>query len=133
MRWRQVQTNLARTSAHLVPLCDDLMSEMQKIRGEDQSKLFYESQNAAVDRIEEIQKREGIDCDFRRLDGYLFQGDDMPADVIDEELDAVGAVGAPVDRLVKWTVVQQGMNGDNKQARRYHWLRGPEELRRQTA
>jgi hypothetical protein len=22
----------------------------------------------------------------------------------------------------KWTVVQQGMNGDNKQARRYHWL-----------
>src|ERR1043165_1315699 len=22
----------------------------------------------------------------------------------------------------KWTVVQQGMNGDAKQARRYHWL-----------
>ena len=21
----------------------------------------------------------------------------------------------------KWTVVQQGMNGDKKQARRYHW------------
>jgi glycine/D-amino acid oxidase-like deaminating enzyme len=34
----------ARTSAHLAPLCDDLMSEMQKIKGEDQSKLFYESQ-----------------------------------------------------------------------------------------
>ena len=85
----------ARTSAHLAPLCDDLMSEMQKIKGEDQSKLFYESQAAAVDRIEEIQKSEGIDCDFRRLDGYLFQGDDMPADVIDEELDAVRAVGAP--------------------------------------
>ena len=85
----------ARTSAHLAPLCDDLMSEMQKIKGEDQSKLFYESQAAAVDRIEEIQNTEGIDCDFRRLDGYLFQGDDMPADVIDEELDAVRAAGAP--------------------------------------
>ena len=47
----------ARTSAHLAPLCDDLMSEMQKIKGEEQSKLFYESQAAAVDRIEEIQKR----------------------------------------------------------------------------
>jgi len=90
----------ARTSAHLAPLCDDLMSEMQKIKGEDQSRLFYESQAAAVDRIEEIQKSEGIDCDFRRLDGYLFQGDDMPADVIDEELDAVRAVGAAVERLV---------------------------------
>src|ERR1700709_524347 len=90
----------ARTSAHLAPLCDDLMSEMQKIRGTEPSKLFYESQAAAVDRIEDIQKAEGIDCDFRRLDGYLFQGDDMPADVIDEELDAVRAVGAPVERLV---------------------------------
>jgi glycine/D-amino acid oxidase-like deaminating enzyme/nitrite reductase/ring-hydroxylating ferredoxin subunit len=90
----------ARTSAHLAPLCDDLMSEMQKIKGEEQSRLFYESQAAAVDRIEEIQKNEGIDCDFRRLDGYLFQGDDMPSDVIDAELDAVRAVGAPVERLV---------------------------------
>lgn len=90
----------ARTSAHLAPLCDDLMSEMQKIKGEKLSKLFYESQAAAVDRIEEIQKSEGIDCDFRRLDGYLFQGDDMPSDVIDEELDAVRAVGASVERLV---------------------------------
>ena len=90
----------ARTSAHLAPLCDDLMSEMQKIKGKEQSKLFYESQAAAVDRIEEIQNKEGIDCDFRRLDGYLFQGDGMPADPIDEELDAVRAVGAPVERLV---------------------------------
>jgi glycine/D-amino acid oxidase-like deaminating enzyme/nitrite reductase/ring-hydroxylating ferredoxin subunit len=90
----------ARTSAHLAPLCDDLMSEMQKIKGEEQLKLFYESQAAAVDRIEEIQNNEGIDCNFRRLDGYLFQGDGMPSDVIDEELDAVQAVGAPVERLV---------------------------------
>jgi glycine/D-amino acid oxidase-like deaminating enzyme/nitrite reductase/ring-hydroxylating ferredoxin subunit len=90
----------ARTSAHLAPLCDDLMSEMQKIKGKEQSKLFYESQAAAVDRIEEIKNKEAIDCDFRRLDGYLFQGDGMPPDPIDEELDAVRAVGAPVERLV---------------------------------
>ena len=30
----------AHTSAHLATLCDDLMSEMQKIKGEDQSKLL---------------------------------------------------------------------------------------------
>ena len=89
----------ARTSAHLAPLCDDLMSEMQKIKGADLAKLFYQSQAAAVDHIEEIQKAEGIECDFRRLDGYLFQGDDMPADVIDQEFDAVRSVGAPVERL----------------------------------
>ncbi|WFU58458.1 FAD-binding oxidoreductase [Bradyrhizobium pachyrhizi] len=48
----------ARTSVHLAPLCDDLMSEFRKLRGAENAKLFYESQAAAVDRIEQIQKRE---------------------------------------------------------------------------
>src|SRR6201989_3304852 len=69
----------ARTSAHLAPLCDDLMSEMQKIKGEELARLFYKSHAAGVDRIEQIQREENIDCDFRRLDGFLFQGDGMPA------------------------------------------------------
>ncbi len=90
----------ARTSAHLAPLCDDLVSEMTKIKGQEATKLFCDSQAAAVDRIEDVQKKENIDCDFRRLDGYLFQGRDMPADVIDQEMDAVRDVGAPVHRLV---------------------------------
>jgi glycine/D-amino acid oxidase-like deaminating enzyme/nitrite reductase/ring-hydroxylating ferredoxin subunit len=90
----------SRTSAHLAPLCDDLVSEMTKIKGKEATKLFCDSQAAAVDRIEEIQKNEKIECDFRRLDGYLFQGRDMPADVIDQEMDAVREVGAPVHRLM---------------------------------
>src|SRR4030081_554099 len=90
----------ARTSAHLAPLCDDLTSEMIRLSGEETSRLFYESQAAAVDRIEEIQKREEIDCDFRRLDGYLFQALNTDSKIIDDELDAVRKVGAPVHRLV---------------------------------
>ena len=90
----------ARTSAHLAPLCDDLTSAMIGLRGEDLSRLFYQSQAAAVDRIEEIQKREDIDCDFRRLDGYLFQALSTDSKIIEDELDAVRKVGAPVHRLV---------------------------------
>ena len=90
----------SRTSAHLAPLCDDLVSEMTKIKGQEATKLFCDSQAAAVDRIEEIQRKENIDCDFRRLDGYLFQGRDMPAEIIDQEMDAVRDVGAAVHRLV---------------------------------
>ena len=90
----------ARTSAHLAPLCDDLTSAMIGLRGEQMSRLFYESQAAAVDRIEEIQERESIDCNFRRLDGYLFQALDTDSKIIDDELDAVRKVGAPVHRLV---------------------------------
>src|ERR1700760_111906 len=90
----------ARTSAHLAPLCDDLMSEMKRLRGSETAKTFYQSQAAAVDRIEAIQREEKIDCDFRRLDGYLFQGNDMPPDIIDSELDVLREIGAPVDRIV---------------------------------
>jgi glycine/D-amino acid oxidase-like deaminating enzyme/nitrite reductase/ring-hydroxylating ferredoxin subunit len=90
----------ARTTAHLAPLCDDLTSAMIKLRGEDIARAFYESQAAAVDRIEEIQKAEEIACGFRRLDGYLFQAPNTAPDTIDDELDAVRKVGAPVHRLV---------------------------------
>ena len=88
----------ARTSAHLAPLCDDLTSAMIKVRGEDISRAFYESQAAAVDRIEEIQKN--IECDFRRLDGFLFQALNTDSQIIDDELEAVRKVGAPVHRIV---------------------------------
>jgi glycine/D-amino acid oxidase-like deaminating enzyme/nitrite reductase/ring-hydroxylating ferredoxin subunit len=90
----------ARTSAHLAPLCDDLTSAMIKLRGEQISRAFYESQASAVDHIEEIQRQEKIECDFRRLDGYLFQALNTDCQIIDEELDAVRKVGAPVHRLV---------------------------------
>jgi glycine/D-amino acid oxidase-like deaminating enzyme/nitrite reductase/ring-hydroxylating ferredoxin subunit len=90
----------ARTTAHLAPLCDDLTSEMIRLRGEDVSRAFYESQAAAIDRIEDIQKHEAIACDFRRLDGYLFQALGTDSKIIDDELDAVRKVGAPVHRIV---------------------------------
>ena len=106
----------SRTSAHLAPLCDDLVSEMTKIKGQEETKLFCDSQAAAVDRIEDIQRREGIDCDFRRLDGYLFQGRDMPASIIDEELEAVRSVGAPVHRLVGVPL----NNCENRHVLKYH-------------
>ncbi|MCA6116350.1 FAD-dependent oxidoreductase [Bradyrhizobium sp. WSM 1738] len=90
----------ARTTAHLAPQCDDLTSAMIGLRGEDISRRFYESQAAAVDRIEEIQNRESINCDFRRLDGYLFQALNTDSKIIEDELDAARKIGAPVHRLV---------------------------------
>ena len=90
----------ALTSAHLAPLCDVLTSAIIKLRGEDISRAFYVSQAAAVDRIEQIQQLEKIACDFRRLDGFLFQALDTDPAIIDEELDAVRKVGAPVHRIV---------------------------------
>src|ERR671914_1214068 len=60
-----------RTTAHLVNALDDRYYELERLHGERGARLAAESHTAAVDQIEEIVEREGIDCDFERLDGYL--------------------------------------------------------------
>ena len=62
----------SRTTAHLAPVCDDGVSALTRLRGEETAKLFQQSQEAAVDRIEAIIKERDIACSFRRLDAFLF-------------------------------------------------------------
>ncbi|HEV7904759.1 MAG TPA: FAD-dependent oxidoreductase, partial [Pyrinomonadaceae bacterium] len=74
-----------RTTAHLTNALDDRFYELEKLHGERGARLAAESHTAAIDRIEAIVNEEKIDCDFTRLDGYLFvpPGDD-PAQLEDE-------------------------------------------------
>ena len=58
---------------------------MEKIHGEEGSRLAAESHAAAIDRIEAIGVEEGIGCDFRRVDGYLFLAPDDPPRLLEEE------------------------------------------------
>src|SRR5437588_8276476 len=62
-----------RTTAHLVNALDDRYYKLEKLHGERGSQLAAESHSAAIDKIEEIIGDENIDCDFLRLDGYLFE------------------------------------------------------------
>ena len=62
----------ARTTAHLSNALDDRYFELEKLFGEANSKFAQESHSAAIDHIERFCVREEIDCDFTRLDGYLF-------------------------------------------------------------
>ena len=39
----------ARTTAHLAPICDDAISALIELRGEEMARLFQQSQEAAVD------------------------------------------------------------------------------------
>jgi glycine/D-amino acid oxidase-like deaminating enzyme/nitrite reductase/ring-hydroxylating ferredoxin subunit len=92
----------SRTTAHLTPICDDTISSMIRLRGEATSRLFYESQCAAVDRIEAICEKHGISCNFRRLDGLLFPA--MGADAketketLETEYEAGRRIGVKVER-----------------------------------
>jgi glycine/D-amino acid oxidase-like deaminating enzyme/nitrite reductase/ring-hydroxylating ferredoxin subunit len=83
----------ARTTAHLSNALDDRYFELEKLHGLDGARLAAESHTAAIDRIEEIVKREKIDCEFTRLDGYLFVPKGESTDILNQELEAAHRVG----------------------------------------
>src|SRR5882757_7902777 len=88
----------ARTSAHLTSMSDDTFKSLNRMRGVDGGKTFYQSHAAAISRIEQIQANESISCNFRRLNGYLFLAPNMTRQELDEEYDATRAVGMPVKK-----------------------------------
>lgn len=57
--------------AHLADALDGRYFQLQKIYGPENAKLAAQSHTTAIDMIEETIARENIDCDFKRLDGYL--------------------------------------------------------------
>src|SRR5256714_11143861 len=54
----------ARTTAHLSNALDDRFYELERMFGEGGSRLAAQSHTAAIDRIEQIVRREKIDCEF---------------------------------------------------------------------
>ena len=78
----------ARTTAHLTNALDDRFYELERLFGEEGSRLAAESHTAAINRVEEIVRAEGIDCEFERVDGYLFIPPDGTLKVLDDELPA---------------------------------------------
>ena len=85
------QTGL--TTAHLASAMDDRFYALEEMHGRDGSRLAYESHQAAVDYIAEIVEREGIDCDYRKLDGYLFLAAEHGRDELERELAAAHRAG----------------------------------------
>ncbi len=61
-----------RTTAHLSNAFDDRYFQVQKHHGLETSQLVADSHTAAIEKVQEIIQTEKIDCDFSRLDGYLF-------------------------------------------------------------
>jgi len=94
-----------RTTAHLSNALDDRYDILMKTHGEKQARLAAESHTYAIRKIEEIVKEENIDCDFERLNGYLFLQPSDSEDQLDKELEATRQLGFDkVTRLKKTPV-----------------------------
>jgi len=82
-----------RTTAHLTAVLDDRYTSLVHLHGTDNARRAAESHMAAIERIEAIADLEDIDCDFERVNGYLFLGDGDRRDTLDKELHALHTVG----------------------------------------
>lgn len=82
-----------RTTAHLVTALDDRYVDLARLHGEKGARLAAESHLAAINRIEQIVREEHIDCDFERLNGYLFVPPGESTDILDREMAAAQHAG----------------------------------------
>jgi glycine/D-amino acid oxidase-like deaminating enzyme/nitrite reductase/ring-hydroxylating ferredoxin subunit len=89
----------ARTSAHLASALDDYFHVLEHRFGKQGAKLCYESHAAAIDEIERNVQMFGIDCDFRRVDAFLFAGREDHRAMLEKELDASKRVGLSVEEV----------------------------------
>jgi glycine/D-amino acid oxidase-like deaminating enzyme/nitrite reductase/ring-hydroxylating ferredoxin subunit len=82
-----------RTTAHFTVALDDRYSELEKYHGSDGSRLAAASHQAALAKVEEIVKKEKIDCDFAKVSGYLFRSPDTDPEILEKELEAAHRAG----------------------------------------
>ena len=90
-----------RTTAHLVNAPDAWFTEVERLHGARGARVAAESHTAAIDRVEEIVRRENIRCGFRRLDGYLYTEPGESTEALEKELQATHAAGLRDVELVE--------------------------------
>jgi glycine/D-amino acid oxidase-like deaminating enzyme/nitrite reductase/ring-hydroxylating ferredoxin subunit len=89
------------TTAHITNMLDDRYFEVEKLHGREGARLAADSHTAAIDRIETIVKQEQIDCDFTRLDGYLFLAQGDKPETLERELEAAHRAGLRAVQLLE--------------------------------
>jgi glycine/D-amino acid oxidase-like deaminating enzyme/nitrite reductase/ring-hydroxylating ferredoxin subunit len=88
-----------RTTAHLVTALDDRYYHLEKVFGEEKTKLIAECHQGAIDFVEQTIQKENINCGFERVDGYLFlhPSDEHPS--LAKEYEAALKAGVQIESL----------------------------------
>lgn len=82
-----------RTTAHLTWELDERYQELVPIYGETHTRLIADSHAAAIDYIEKVVTEEQIDCDFTRINGYLFSALGSPKQEVNREQEVLAHLG----------------------------------------
>ena len=90
-----------RTTAQITYALDDRYYFLEKFLGKEKTKLAAQSHLQALDWIENTVHAENIDCNFTRVDGYLFLDPTDKKDNLYQEYTATQNAGLPTEVLTK--------------------------------
>jgi glycine/D-amino acid oxidase-like deaminating enzyme len=82
-----------RTTAHITHALDNRYYNIERKLGANSARIAAESHTSAIDFIDRTVKDEGIDCAFKRLNGYLFLDPTDEKSSLDKELVALKNAG----------------------------------------
>jgi glycine/D-amino acid oxidase-like deaminating enzyme/nitrite reductase/ring-hydroxylating ferredoxin subunit len=85
-----------RTSAHLTAMLDHNYTEYIKELGREKAAMLAESHMAGISFIEKAAAEERIDCNFKRVSGYLFVHPSDPKTILENEMQACADVNLQV-------------------------------------
>ena len=92
-----------RTTAHLTCALDDRYFQIEDVYGEEVSRLAAASHSKAIDWIEDTVNSLGIDCNFRRVNGYLFPDPSDKMENLQKEFEATKRAGLHTEWLSQTT------------------------------
>lgn len=69
--------------------------------GSKQAKQYLEANEQAITNIENIINIENINCDFERIDNYVFTQDEKEVEKIEKEVEAVNSLGFKAELVDK--------------------------------
>ncbi|HXU28924.1 MAG TPA: FAD-dependent oxidoreductase, partial [Bacteroidia bacterium] len=98
-----------RTTAQIVTALDERYFKMEEIFGAEKTTLIAQSHKTAIDFIEQTIEKEKIDCDFKRIPGYLFLHESDERENLSKEYDALIKCGLQAELLNETPgIVKQG-------------------------
>lgn len=100
-----------RTTAHLSCQLEEEFSRLIKMHDLPVIRKFLGAHRGAIDEIETIVEQEEIACDFKRVDGYLFRGENVEDDFMMKEHDAAAKCGIVLDPVLKTPLLRKTIPG----------------------
>jgi glycine/D-amino acid oxidase-like deaminating enzyme/nitrite reductase/ring-hydroxylating ferredoxin subunit len=100
-----------RTTAHITHALDDRYYNLEQKHGLDGARSAANSHTVAINLIESIVKEENIDCDFERLDGFLFLDPTDTKESLDKELEATHKAGINTTEILEKAPLQSFNTG----------------------